>query len=182
MYNKFYQLNTRFELQEFFAAYLPLVKLSLKHLGISKDMFRLETDHLGIQVVSSQEFDLVHNFLFTYCTVVNSGVIHGRRNNLYKLSDPIERDGYKLSYLEIFEPKADADIYKLKLGIEHISFYSSNFDELLIHFMENKLPVAKQVNMHGSKFLKTTFMNLVEIEFRNDFLYQAIELEKKIEK
>lgn len=45
--------------------------------------------------------------------------------------------------------------------------------------MENKLPIAKQIDMHGSKFLKTTFMNLVEIEFRNDFLYQAIELEKK---
>lgn len=179
MYNNFYQLNTRFELQEFFAAYLTLVKLSLKHFGVSKDKFRLETDHLGIQVVSSQEFDLVRTSLSTYCTVVNSGVIHDRRNNLYMLNEPVERDGFKLSYLEIFEPKADADVYKLKLGIEHISFYSSNFDELLTHYMENKLPIAKQVGMHGSKFLKTTFMNLVEIEFRNDFLFQAIELEKK---
>ncbi len=182
MYKEFYQLNTRHELNEFFAAYLPLVQLALKQFGVSKDRFQLEIDHLGIQVSSGQEFDLVHNSLFTYSTVVNSGIIHGRRNNLYRLNEPIEIDGLILPYLEIFEPKADADVYRLKLGIEHISYYSSRFDELLTHFVENRVPIAKQVDMHGSKFLKTVFMNLVEIEFRNDFLYQAIELEKKIAK
>jgi predicted metalloenzyme YecM len=180
MYNKFYQVDTRTKLQDFFTTYLQLVKLSLVQFDISKDTFKLEVDHLGLQVVSKEEFDLVHGSLSTYCNVVNTGIIHGRRNNIYKLNDPIEQGGFELSYVEIFEPKADADTYKLKLGIEHISFYSGKFDDLLNHFQTHRLPIAKQVDMHGSKFLKTTFINLVEVEFRNDFLYQAIELEKKI--
>lgn len=179
MYNKFYQVDTVTKLHAFFTAYLQLVELSLVQFDISKDKFKLEVDHLGLQAVSKEEFDLIHKSLSTYCQIVNTGVIHGRRNNIYKLKFPVVQDGFELNYIEIFEPKADADIYKLKLGIEHISFYSGNFEELLNHFRMHSLPIAKQVDMHGSKFLKTTFINLVEIEFRNDFLYQAIELEKR---
>jgi hypothetical protein len=173
MIYKHYSLNTADEVQTFFVSYLPLVKLCLQNFGVLGN-FNFSGDHLGLQVGSAVEFDAVHNLLTKYCETITEGVIHNRRNNTYKLHDFITHDGVELQSIEMFEPKPDVDVSKLKLGFEHIALYSPEYTAVYEHFCTNDLPIAKSVDMHGSKFFKTTFMNLVEIEFRNDYLWQSL--------
>ncbi|MDQ5981527.1 MAG: hypothetical protein QG570_276, partial [Patescibacteria group bacterium] len=80
----------------------------------------------------------------------------------------------EIQSIEIFEPKPTADISKLKPGIEHIAMKVDRFDELEEYFAKNKLPIDKSVQMNDSRFFKTKFINLVEIEFRNNYLWKNL--------
>ena len=130
--------------------------------------------HLGIQVISSEEFDAVHRSIMTYAEVINEGNIHERRNNVYRLNEFIVTGGIELQSIEIFEPKPNADISKLKTGFEHIAMKVDKYDELENFFKQNNLPIDKSVDLGDSKFFKTKFINLVEIEFRNGYLWRDI--------
>lgn len=132
-------------------------------------------DHLGLQVASPEEFDRVHNILISYSELINAGVIHQRRNNVYKLKNFITAHGIEIQSIEIFEPKPNADVSKLNAGIEHIALKVSNITELEKKLIENDLPISKIVEDGENKFIKTTFLNLVEIEFRNEYLWKELQ-------
>jgi predicted metalloenzyme YecM len=172
LYNN-YQVECLDDLKDFYNLYIPLVRQTLSNYG-SLELFGLHVDHLGLQVASRVEFDLIHEKLLTYCEVVNKGVIHERRNNTYRLQDFIGPTEYKLQSIEMFEPKPGAETNKLKLGIEHIAFVVEDYDGIVDYFTKNNIPVAKTADFNGSKFFKTIFVNLVEIEFRNDYLWQTL--------
>jgi predicted metalloenzyme YecM len=171
MQTKYYSLNTFFDLQSFVNVYLPLVENYTKKIGIeiSKDI--LNGDHLGVQTLSAQEFDEVSNLIMGYSKTIKEGVIHNRRNNIYKFNQPLKYKDIEIPGIEVFEPKPDADIKKLKPGIEHVAFELKDYDIFLTKIKESGFPIDKEVNFDdGSKFFKTAFINLVEIEFRNDSL------------
>lgn len=174
MLENYYPTHSRDELETFIQSYIPLIKNQLKIFKIDLDRFGISGDHLGLQTISKEEFDLVHTQLISYSEIINEGNIHERRNNTYKLNEFIKCLDIEIQSIEIFEPKPTADISKLKPGIEHIAMKVDRFDELEEYFAKNKLPIDKSVQMNDSRFFKTKFINLVEIEFRNNYLWKNL--------
>lgn len=167
---KYYFLESREKLQTYISRYYELLKLIQDQFGISVQKYHLQGDHVGVQALSAQEFDAIDQILKTYCKLKNAGIIHNRRNNIYVFNEPLDLGEIKIRGIEIFEPKPDAIIKKLKPGIEHIAFYTPNFDELYDYAIANNIPVDKCVADNRSKFFKTQLINMIEIEYRNDFL------------
>lgn len=178
MLEKYYPVHSIAELSAFFESYIPLIKHSLSTFNINLENFGISGDHLGLQVLSGDEFDSVHQLISSYSEVIKEGVIHERRNNTYKLNDFIIADGIELQSIEMFEPKPDAAISKLKPGFEHIAMKVEKYDDLKDYFKRDKLPIDKSVEYGGSRFFKTKFVNLTEIEFRNSYLWQSLLNEK----
>ena len=178
MLDKYYPIHSTSDLREFFKSYVPLIKYNLSDFDIAVEKFGIFGDHLGLQVLSKDEFDTVHNLLSKYTEVIREGIIHERRNNTYKLNEFITVDGIELQSIEMFEPKPDADVSKLKPGFEHIAMKVQKYDELKDFFERNQLPIDKAVEYGGSRFFKTKFVNLVEIEFRDGYLWQDLLREK----
>lgn len=171
---RYYFLDFHDKLQSYLEVYFPLVKKAAEVFDLDLTDKSFIGDHLGIQVLSAEEFDMVDKLLTSYCTILRKGNIHNRRNNIYRLNKPLIFDDKEIPLLEIFEPKPDADLTKLKPGIEHISLKVDRYDEVLAQFKKAGHPIDKEVDMDGSRFFKTKFMNLVEIEFRNDSLADLI--------
>lgn len=168
---KFYSVSDPQELKSWLEAYLPLVKRVASEFKLNLDDKIFSADHLGLQVISKQEFDDCDKNLMNYCSLVHDGTIHNRRNRVYQFNSPITVDGTIIPRIESFEPKPDADIRKLRPGIEHIAFKVENYDDFFVDCQRNGLPIDKSmVDDEGSKFFKTKFLNCVEIEFRNDYL------------
>lgn len=170
MFSSYYSLNSFSELQSFTNVYLPLVESMLLKFNIALFEDELKGDHLGVQVLSSDEFDYVDRALSKYSKVTHRGMIHNRRNNVYKLNISLKYKDIEIGLIEIFEPKPEADIKKLKPGIEHVAFEVKNYEDFLNKFKKSEFPIDKEVELSGSKFFKTAFINLVEVEFRNDSL------------
>lgn len=180
MLEKYYPIHSVDELEEFLLSYMPLIRNQLSIFDISLSKFGISIDHLGLQVISKNEFDLVHKSIVEYAEVIKEGIIHERRNNTYKLNEFIKHDNIELQSIEMFEPKPNADISKLKPGFEHIAMKVDRFDELQTYFIENNLPIDKSVEYGGARFFKTKFVNLVEIEFRDGYLWQDLLREKTL--
>lgn len=167
----YYKINTKDDLQDYANFYLPLVFTVLKEFGVSTDKFDLVGDHFGLQVLSEQEFENADSLLLSYSTLIHDTVIHGRRNRVYLFNNPVTFKDISIPRIEIFEPKPGAELKKLKPGIEHVAFFTPGYDLLFQHFVSKGYPIDKNVEFEdGSKFFKTSFVNLVEVEFRNDSL------------
>lgn len=168
---KYYSLNFPEELKDYLEAYLPLVKNIAEKYSVDLESNQFQADHLGVQVLSSEEFDQASEMLSAYSSLIHDNIIHERRNRVYQFNDPITASNLSLPRIEIFEPKPDAELRKLKPGIEHVAFMANDYDNLLANFKSNNYPIDKENTFDdGSKFFKTSLVNLVEIEFRNDFL------------
>ena len=174
MFIRYYFLDFHDKLQSYLDVYFPLVKKVAETFDIDLADSNFSGDHLGVQALSAEEFDMIDKLLASYCTILRKGTIHNRRNNIYRLNKPLFFNDQEILLLEVFEPKPGAEIDKLKPGIEHISFKVDRYDEVLAQFKKAGHPIDKEVEMDGSKFFKTKFMNLVEIEFRNDSLADLI--------
>ncbi len=172
----YYPIHSQQQLENYLKVYIPLVFNQLNIYGVDIKAFGITGDHFGLQVLSAEEFDKSDTLLQTYATLVNAGEMHNRRNNIYKLTSFPKINDIEIQSIEMFEPKPDADINKLKPGIEHIALVAQKYDELHKFFIEKQLPIDKSADFNGSKFFKTKFVNLVEVEFRNDYLWQAIQL------
>jgi predicted metalloenzyme YecM len=170
-----YPLHNTDVLQNYLEAYIPLVQYQLDQFGIDIKRETFHGDHLGLQVLSSQEFDEAHSLITQYAKTIKQGRIHDRRNNTYKLNQFIKAHDVQIQSIEMFEPKPDADLNKLKPGFEHISIFVQDYDNLYTYFVENNLPISKSVDLNGSRFFKTKFVNLVEVEFRDSYLWEALE-------
>ncbi len=170
MLEQYYFLDTAEKLKTYISKYYELVKLTQEQFGISAQKYHLQGDHIGVQALSATEFNTIDQMLKTYCKLKHAGIIHSRRNNIYVFNTPLDLGEITLRGIEIFEPKPDAIIKKLKPGIEHIAFYTPKFDELYDHATANNIPIDKCVAENGSKFFKTQLINMIEIEYRNDFL------------
>jgi len=127
-------------------------------------------DHLGVQVLDNTELIEVSNQLLSYTHLNKEKIIHNRKNRIFKLNESFEVLGITLNNIEVFEPKPDADLKKLKPGIEHVAFSVKNYDSFLLSCQKNNVPIDKIVDAKGHKFFKTSFVNLVEIEFGNESL------------
>lgn len=166
-----YQIKTPEAFKEYLSVYIPLVLNVAQTYDVQLDNEEYKCDHIGFQVLSKEEFDAVSEILSTYSRLIHNNIIHERRNRVYEFNDPLTVGGMNVPRIEIFEPKPSADIGKLKAGVEHIAFFAENYDELFERFQSEKLPIDKHAAFEdGSKFFKTTLINMVEIEFRNDFL------------
>lgn len=84
---------------------------------------------------------------------------------MFSFMEEFKVQNIKFNGIEIFEPKKDSDTQKLKLGIEHLAIVVKNFDDFAKEFPEKY--IGKIAEYPEGKFLKTKFMNLVEIEFRD---------------
>jgi len=157
-------------IQEFAKAYFPLVELTCQQFQINLHDTGINGDHFGLQVLSDIEFDQCHKILLQYTKLVHDHVIHQRRNRVYHYHLPVQVNGITIPKIEIFEPKPDADISKLRPGIEHIAFVVDDYDQFLTEYKSKRIPIDKEINLQGSKFFKTKFINIIEIEFRNDEL------------
>jgi hypothetical protein len=175
MLEKYYPIHSASELNKFLEKYIPMVRNQLDMYGIKPDEYGIKGDHLGLQTLSPEEFDAIHSHLIEFSDLIKEGTIHNRRNNLYKLHDFIETNGIELQSIEIFEPKPDAIISKLKPGVEHIALKVDKYEKLLTFFQSNSLPIDKIIEYEGSKLFKTKLINLVEIEFRNDYLWETLQ-------
>ena len=170
-----YPINTIEQVQAFADAYVPLVLHQLKLFQIDLAEFGIKGDHLGLQVLSAEEFDNAHALIATYAQTIRQGEVHNRRNNTYKFNEVITSHGLELQSIEIFEPKPDAIIEKLKAGFEHIALYVQEYDALLNFSQQFELPVGKSLDFNGSRAFKSKFLNLVEIEFREDYLWKCLQ-------
>lgn len=167
----YYPVKTREELQAYLDAYMQIVLNVADSFAINLATANFVGDHLGLQVLSGEEFDETHKLLSNYSTMVKDSVIHDRRNRVYKFLSPLQTvSGVTFAGIETFEPKPTADLKKLKPGIEHCAFKVLDYDNFYADAQSRNIPIDKSVEMDGSKFFKTSFVNLVEIEFRNDFL------------
>ncbi len=167
MFPRYYSLESREKLQNYLNVYFPLVENVANSFGIDLYNTEIMGDHLGAQALSAEEFNIIDGLLGRYCSKLHGGVIHNRRNNIYKLNKPLLYKSIEIPLIEIFEPKPEADLSKLKPGIEHISFKVKDYDGFIDWFKVAGHPIDKEVEVNGSKFFKTKLMNLVEIEFRN---------------
>lgn len=171
MLYQYYCVDNPLSLKKYIDSYIPLVLTVAQNFKIDLTDSRFSGDHLGLQVLSAEEFDKVDKLLLSYSNLIHDNVIHERRNRVYQFNQPIESSGVNIKSIEIFEPKPNADLKKLKPGIEHIAFVAGEFDKVANHFKSNLLPVDKFVEYpNGEKFFKTSLVNMVEIEFRNGFL------------
>jgi len=172
--NKYYPISTPAVLRKFIDSYIPLVFNQIENFKIPFKKFNIHGDHLGLQTISADEFDLVNDQLQNYSTLVKAGEIHNRRNNIYKLNNFVESGGIQIQSVEVFEPKPGANISKLKPGFEHIAIKVDEYEKLVDFFDKNNLPIDKSSEFNGSKFFKTKLINMIEIEFRNDFLWKVV--------
>jgi predicted metalloenzyme YecM len=171
MFDNYYSINSLTDLSNYVSVYIPLVESVISSFGLTLKKPGFKGDHLGLQTLSSSEFASVHNKLIKYSTLVHSGVVHNRKNNVYKFNQPIKVGGFEVLSLESFEPKPEADISKLKPGIEHLAVVVKDFDRFYAESLNKGLPVDKYVKMNGSAFFKTSLINMVEVEFRDDYLF-----------
>lgn len=170
MISDYYFLQNLQSVKDYCSKYFPLVKLLATSFKIDLDSVGIEGDHLGVQVLTAEEFESVSKQLLGYTALASEKIIHGRRNRIFKFIEPFEVEGIQLSNIEIFEPKPGADLSKLKPGIEHIAFNANDFDKLLAQAKYNNIPIDKVVADGSHKFFKTRLVNLVEIEFGNESL------------
>jgi len=166
----YYPIKTLHQLKEYLKVYVPLVKNVAESFSIKLTEDRFRGDHIGLQVLSKKEFDKCHKLLLPYSEVIHNAIIHKRRNRVYQFKKPLKVDGVVIPRIEIFEPKPEAVIRKLKAGIEHIAFVVKNYDRFLLACKKRKVPIDKEIEIGSSKFFKTSLLNLVEIEFRNNQL------------
>lgn len=165
-----YPIHSTEEIEKYLAPYLKLVLFNLKQYNIDLNAISGSGDHIGLQVLSSQEFDDCHGILLKNSELIHDHVIHDRRNRVYHFKTPPQASDIIVPRIEIFEPKPNANIGKLRAGIEHVAFTVENYDEFLSDCQKRGIPIDKTNNLDGSKFFKTTFVNGIEIEFRNDQL------------
>lgn len=169
-----YPIYNLSQLQDFTNVYIPLVLFQLNEFKLAAHLQNVQGDHFGLQVMSSQEFDTAHEIISSYSQTIKQGIIHNRRNNTYKLNSTINTNNIKVWSIEMFEPKPNADLTKLLPGIEHVSLAVDNLDQIYSHFVDNALPVEKFVEYNGSRFFKTRLTNLVQVEFRDNPLWQDL--------
>ncbi|KKR06466.1 MAG: hypothetical protein UT34_C0001G0507 [candidate division WS6 bacterium GW2011_GWF2_39_15] len=153
-------------LQEFFSIYQKAVLNFLNQYDL--DISELVPDHLGALTHNSEEFESVTTILLSHSQMIKEIQLNNRRVRVFKLNHPLLGD-FTIPKIEIFEPKPESDLAKLRYGIEHISFTVKNFDNFASAVV-NILPIAKQGQVGTSKFMKTEIINTVEIEFRSDSL------------
>lgn len=166
----FYPISSPKILTNFLKSYYPLINFVANQFKIDLSNKDFIGDHLGLQVLSSKEFDQCHQTLLKFSKLIHDAIIHNRRNRVYRFNTPLNISGFTMPRIEIFEPKPEADLSKLRPGIEHISFTVSNWQELLKTCQQNNVPIDKVVEDKQGKFFKTKFINCIEIEFRNDEL------------
>lgn len=166
----YYPIETNKILNNFFDFYIKDVLVVADNMGINLQAGNFFGDHLGLQVLSVEEFDKSHIIFLEYSEMIHDNIIHNRRNRVYRFKNSLDAEGIKIPKIEIFEPKPEADISKLRPGIEHISFVVKNYDNFLEECKQKNISIDKVVDMGGSKFFKTKIINNVEIEFRNDKL------------
>lgn len=169
---RYYPIKSTDEITEFLHSYFPLVVFTLQKFELNLNT-SIAGDHLGLQALSKDEFDQCHDFLTQYSTLIHDGIIHERRNRVYRFNNAIVTDKYTIPRIEIFEPKPNADITKLRPGIEHIAFTVKNYERFVDLCKDRGVPIDKMVDIAGSKFFKTRLLNGIEIEFRNDQLGEA---------
>lgn len=165
-----YSIENVEQLRDYLNTYIQTVITVADNLGINLHEKKFSGDHIGLQVLDSNEFDVVSDVLGGYCSLIHDTVIHNRRNRIFEFNQALEVGGIKIPRIEIFEPKPGADMKKLRPGIEHIAFKVDGYDDFLIECQNRKVSIDKIVEHNGSKFFKTAIFNGVEIEFRNDYL------------
>jgi len=165
-----YPIQTNKILNNFFNFYIKDVLAVADNMEINLRADNFFGDHLGLQVLSAEEFDKSHIIFLGYAEMIHDNIIHNRRNRVYRFKKPLEAEGITMPKIEIFEPKPEADISKLRPGIEHISFVVKNYDSFLEECKQKNISIDKVIDMGGSKFFKTKLIDNVEIEFRNDKL------------
>lgn len=166
----FYSIDSFSNLSDFCKVYLPLVVFQAKSYGIDLLDGNFVGDHLGLQVVSAEEFDWCHGKILEYSKTIMNGIIHDRRNNVYRFNKKININNIDLIGIEIFEPKPNTDLSKLRVGIEHVAFLVKDFDSFLEKCQKNLIPIDKIKIYDAGKFFKTKLINNIEIEFRSNFL------------
>ena len=171
MLNKYYAVSSRENLASYLKVYLPLIIKVAARFQINLLDKNIHADHLGMQAISEEEFDETSKALSLYSTLIHNNIIHERRNRVYQFSKPFLINKISIPRIEIFEPKPNAELDNLKPGIEHIAFKVDDYDSFVSSFKKHKLPINREAEYQkGSKFIKTQLIDLVEIEFRNDFL------------
>ena len=161
-----YYLGNLQELEEYCKLYFPLViNYSRSILGIDFKKGAFEGDHLGIQTPSHDEYSHYCNILSSYMSHNFTNDLHGRKVSIFSFKDRFISNGITLNGVEIFEPKPNVDITKIKLGIEHISIITKEYEKTLSNI--SKEYINKSAEYPEGRFFKTKFINLVEIEFRD---------------
>lgn len=167
---KYYPIQDEIGIKKFLESYLPLLSFAAGTFSLNLSDRRFSGDHLGLQVTSGEEFDMADKLITGYAKMIHDSIIHERRNRVYQFNSPISAGKFSFRSIEVFEPKPEADLRRLKPGFEHLAFRVDKFEEFYETVKLWRLPVDKFKEMNGSKFFKTSLINLVEIEFRNDYL------------
>ncbi len=165
-----YPIQSIDEIKTYLESYLNSVLSVANRLNINLLDKKFSGDHLGLQVLSKEEFDKCHDMLLGYSEMIHDSIIHERRNRIYRFKEILSVKGIAIPKIETFEPKPNADIFKLRPGIEHIAFYVENYNNFLEECKQKNIPIDKVVDINGSKFFKTKLIDNTEIEFRNDSL------------
>ena len=165
-----YLIKDREQLENYINTYITKTIAVGNNLGINLHEKRFLGDHVGLQVLDAKEFDTVSDVLKGYSSLIHDTVIHNRRNRIFEFNQTLETDGISIPRIEIFEPKPNADLKKLRPGIEHIAFKVGDYGDFLAECQNRGIAIDKIIEYNGSKFFKTAIVDGIEIEFRNDLL------------
>lgn len=167
---QYYPVKNPELLRRYLSVYMPLVTEECQKLGIDVRQKRFQADHLGLQVLNSEEFDRASKALLAFSAIVKDEPIQHRRNQVFRFAVPVEEQGFRLPGIEIFEPKPGEETAKLRAGIEHVAFVVYDYQGFLAELVARGVPIAKKADYGSGEFFKTVFLNGVEVEFRSSFL------------
>jgi hypothetical protein len=98
--------------------FLDDVYTNIKGLGINVSDFPI--DHIAYRTKSKERYEAILNELKNFGTILSEIIIRERPVAIFKLDDPLDYKGMKISFFEILAP-AQGDTFYTE-GLEHAEF------------------------------------------------------------
>lgn len=138
-----------------------------KKLGIELKDYTI--DHIGIRAKNKHEYEDLKNKLKKHSKSFLENIHHGRKNSKFILIEPLKINDFKISLIELAEPKEGA-----KSGLEHIELVvGDDYEDL------KRLSVWSGIEKNGdfNECLFIIFEDGSSIKFHKLSLEEVIKLE-----
>jgi len=102
--------------------FLDDVYTNIKGLGINVSDFPI--DHIAYRTTTKEKYEAIRHELSKFGTMISEIIIRERPVAIFKLDDPLDYKGMKISFFEILAP-AKGDTFYTE-GLEHAEFVVNN--------------------------------------------------------
>lgn len=123
--------------------FLDVVYTNIKGLGINVSDFPI--DHIAYRTTTKKRYETIRNELHNFGTLLSEIIIRERLVAIFKLDDPLDYKGMKISFFEILAP-AQGDTFYAE-GLEHAEFVVNSpllemikkYPSIDFYFNDNKI-------------------------------------------